>query len=494
MKAKALATALAVAAVTLGTIGCTALGDLRQEAQLPSARVIDTLPSRYEIPGGALGSEIDLAERRNQEFGLVPFPELSSYLNGILGRIKSETGISDLPGTVYVTANELPEYNTTADANIFISLGVLKNLDTEDEIVALLAHELAHVIFGDHGADQLSNYQKRLQEASTTAMALYRAFGKDDVQDTVAKYSDILNVSSRLVEITDVIILPHWRRSQEASADFFAADIGERLGYSYNAGLKRVQEKIAAFEEAANLRKIEERRRQQEKERRSSTNDLRELSEELKQAVLKVGREVLSRNHKEASERLVQLGAYREKFYPDARLRRAQPGEWASIKNGPAFSELVEKYALARKARMLLDERRNREGVALARSAATGVTSDHPLPMYALARAYRARNDRENLERILRAGRESPEAIWYFYEMTAEIEFSRGRVDNGLRILEDGYRRFGYAPSLRVRMIDRYRRLGRQDSVERLQSECNTKTPYLREICAQAASGKREQV
>jgi hypothetical protein len=57
-----------------------------------------------------------------------------------------------------------------------------------------------------------------------------------------------------------------------------------------------------------------------------------------------------------------------------------------------------------------------------------------------------------------------------------------------MAVLEDGYRRFHEAPSLRVRMIQHYKTAGNKDAVNRLQLECIAKTPYLRRECQKAGT------
>ena len=70
--------------------------------------------------------------------------------------------MSNIPGKVYISANDGLIAETSADGNIYISYKWVESIDgngissgdkgKEDTFAALLAHELAHVLLGHHNS------------------------------------------------------------------------------------------------------------------------------------------------------------------------------------------------------------------------------------------------------------------------------------------------------------------------------------------------------
>src|SRR5690606_35396354 len=60
-------------------------------------------------------------------------------------RIKVAAGVPEWPGKVYILATSDMNATATGAGNIYISLAWLDNAESEDEIVALLSHEFAHI-------------------------------------------------------------------------------------------------------------------------------------------------------------------------------------------------------------------------------------------------------------------------------------------------------------------------------------------------------------
>ncbi len=82
----------------------------------------------------AIGQPKDLDHARAEGLGLVPATPLDAYLNGILGRLLEQSPVSGVPARVYVRASNEWSAKSTADANIYVSLGILLRLDSEDEV------------------------------------------------------------------------------------------------------------------------------------------------------------------------------------------------------------------------------------------------------------------------------------------------------------------------------------------------------------------------
>ena len=127
----------------------------------------DLKPGIYIKSSEAIGDEQDLKEARITK-GLLSVPSFTKYANEVLDRIKAATPLQQVPGSVYVVANEQLDAYSTADGNIFISGGYLRSITTEDQLAALLAHELSHVLLRHHDTNFIGRAQKQVSSFTTT--------------------------------------------------------------------------------------------------------------------------------------------------------------------------------------------------------------------------------------------------------------------------------------------------------------------------------------
>src|SRR5690606_12448080 len=121
----------------------------------------DLAPGPYAPAPTAIGVEKDLKQRRGQLFGVVPDAALHAYVNRIRAELLRGSGGTDVPGSVYLVAT--PELNaiSTADGNIFMSIARLGSLTNENQLAALLAHELSHILLRHHTSDIVGRSQKQ---------------------------------------------------------------------------------------------------------------------------------------------------------------------------------------------------------------------------------------------------------------------------------------------------------------------------------------------
>ncbi len=110
---------------------------------------------------------------------------------------------------------------------IFISEGMLDLCQTEDELAAVLAHEIGHVV-GKHGLRAIKN--TRLTGALTIlATEGARTFGGSDLKQLVTDYEGSID------DITSTLVVSGYSRGLEEEADQIAITILERVGYNPRA-------------------------------------------------------------------------------------------------------------------------------------------------------------------------------------------------------------------------------------------------------------------
>ncbi|MFO7627324.1 MAG: M48 family metallopeptidase [Candidatus Fermentibacteraceae bacterium] len=153
----------------------------------------------------------------------------TGYLN-LLGTALA--GYSPRPftyGGYHFLLLDSPEVNAMACPGglIFITEGLSDLAGNEDQMAAILAHEIAHVVLA-HGVGAVSR-AKMTAAWTTLGTEGARHLGGDDVREMAENYGDIVS------EITGTIVTTGYSRDSERAADSLAVHILADAGYSPSA-------------------------------------------------------------------------------------------------------------------------------------------------------------------------------------------------------------------------------------------------------------------
>lgn len=162
-------------------------------------------------------------------------PEVSLYLNRLAQGIALFTGDRRFAGGVRVQAlDSLEEHAfSTPGGHILITRGLLRRLASEDELAALLAHEIAHVVLG-HGIETLMN--ARMSELVTRYASLSAAVAANPESEAAIRL-----FSALVADITTFYAMQGYSQVMEFEADELAIVILRRAGYSPSALLALIQ-------------------------------------------------------------------------------------------------------------------------------------------------------------------------------------------------------------------------------------------------------------
>lgn len=436
----------------------------------------------------ALGLERDIDNRRALREGLIQLPEFTEYANGLLERIKEASKLTDIPGSVYVAADLDFNAVTSADGNIYLSIGVLRTIKSEDALVALLAHELAHVVLGHHESDIFVTLQKQLQMVGATVATLRRGVESyartGNANGTLTpRDNQLLQRVQIAIAVSDGILHPGWNRRQELEADRLAVDLTQALGYSYGTGMQGVLSHIAAAEEKRNTAAAEQRQQLQE----ASPGDLgKQLGGALKDLL-----DMLGRKHDDAAVRQKSLDAYYDQIYRDAPPQGKRVSQFDEVKDSPAVTAMLEAFEGAFKADRMLTEGQTREALAMADRAAgrRGVAASHAYPLLVLARALRAAGQLAAANTTLARSTTATEPVLKSHIEHASFMARAGRRDAAFSAVEQAFESFRKAPNAYPEVIRFYVEFGEKDRAKKLVSECVTTLPAIRESCAQQGKG-----
>jgi len=124
---------------------------------------------------------------------------------------------------------------STPGGFIFVTEGMLKLTKNEDELAAVLAHEIAHINLS-HGTNAL-----RQQGITSVASKVGAAAMKEYGNQWVSAATNVLENRASL--LVDTLITKGYSRSQEYDADEYAVQLLTKTGYNPQAFV-RVLEKM----------------------------------------------------------------------------------------------------------------------------------------------------------------------------------------------------------------------------------------------------------
>jgi len=161
-------------------------------------------------------------------------PGKTSYLN-LVGQ--TVAGVSEMPetfGGYHFAIIQSDQINAVSAPGgfVFISSALLKQLRDEDELAAVLAHEVAHVV-KRHGIDAIANASlfSALTEVSKQAASVAASKVSSPVD-----LGPITTVFAESVSgVTEKLLTKGYDRTQEYEADLYAANLLQRAGYDPHA-------------------------------------------------------------------------------------------------------------------------------------------------------------------------------------------------------------------------------------------------------------------
>ncbi len=168
--------------------------------------------------------ELGMEEHRKvlAQFGVYPDPELAAYVDRVGQRVAAQ---SDRPNLKYTfTVLDDPMINAMAlpGGFIYITRGILSNMNSESELAAVLGHEIAHVT------------EKHAIRAQTT----------DRIRDIGTGIAATLLGIPGLYELGSIaggIVMKGFSREMELEADTVGARYMAKAGYNPDAMLKTIE-------------------------------------------------------------------------------------------------------------------------------------------------------------------------------------------------------------------------------------------------------------
>jgi beta-barrel assembly-enhancing protease len=432
-------------------------------------------PGPYQVSSLAIGEEKDLARQRGEGFGFVRSAPIERYLGEVRSKLLGSSGVTGVPGSVMIQASS--EFNaiSTADGNVYVTMSCLESLSTADEVAAILAHELSHVLLTHHTSSVVVNMQRKGQALHEIAVSAKTALS---ASKTVAK-SDARGLANEqlALDVTDKLAFPAWNRREEREADLLGVDLLVRAGYARQAMITML-EKLQAWEQqtAASEESFWDRLKQT-----AQRNPGEAVSVAYAQVV-----DVVSVRHPKTEERISEVVEYLERHYAELKLTEPQTVPWKTVTDRADVAQVWRNYHSAFSARKLLEKGNNQEAYPAAKAAATGRTATDAYPNWVLyLSAGSLGRQREALDALRRAISSRDPVPQIYEEMISHYE-QAGNIDVALNWTDKASVTFGKAPRWTPTKIRLLRKAGRTGDAETLTLSCSVDTPEWKRPCQKA--------
>ncbi len=425
-------------------------------------------------------------------------PAWEAYLGGIGARLLAGSPVTGVPLRYYVTASEdYPAAKAYPDGAVGIPLGLLRLVDSEDELAFVLGHEAAHVILGHHDSDWFQSINQNMVSAAEMALglgiAVSQKLGKGDIATEAAKFALIAGAA---LFVADKGLFPSFTREQEDEADLLGLDLMMRGGYNYQ-GADDTFAKIRAWEVDLAKRSGPRDEKRAAMEREIAQSAQSGAVDQLMQSILKlfsfaveeVG-EKIGVSHRSAAERRESLldyflREYAEEVPPDSRALRL-----GTIRNSPEGRELFASYESARGAIKRAKAGKLKEAEVLARQAVAGNFKNDSLTRYAFFRTRQQQGKLGKAQRNLELALEGPRPSLAVYRELAEIHWAQGRRRQAMGVLEAAFETFQKPPVLYADLIYRHYQLGDTKKANAMAIKCKFRNRAAGKVCGKAAKGE----
>ena len=493
---------------------CIAVAALTGCKTLPSNPVTDALnintqPKSLELktaPDARVwgDAEVEVINNRATDAGLVNIPVVQKYLDDLLQKIRTEAGVPEWPGKVYIKADNQFNAHTQNSGNIYVNIGLLNAMESEDEVVGLLAHEFAHSYLQYDQMQKTVIETDRASDIATTMTLIGQRINHKDLAANT-KENKAMRAAAAVwasYQLSRNLLAPAWSRGQEYAADDMAVQLSIRMGYSVPDGWLRTLERMHSQQ-----KKQEELKNEQREFLRKSFEAVRDAEFAKTQkggkgdvggAVVNevlgnlsfVGKDLtsfLTNTHPDLDKRIARVNELHDKLIGDQEWPEKRTAPWQKIKETRSVKNLFTSYLNAGNAQAILGTPREAEATKLARMSLVQESQGHALPALVNLQA-QPKVDNKVLN-ALRANMRSPQhRAWRSYVIYADHELKNNRKASAQRTLDEGFQHFDRSILAWEDYIRMQVSMGNLDKAQAKAAECSKKfKPHEAQGCTRAA-------
>jgi len=418
------------------------------------------------------GRAVPAAEARQQN--LVDIPMLQAYLQGIVTRL-SKGWPGELP-PLQVKITDSYGFGPSADpyGNLFVPLGMLDNVASEDEIAAMLGHEMSHVLLHHH--DRMAAFQQQKDMfttvASTVALATMAAdTGVDRSSGTMKLFS-------------------------KDPADLLGTDLMIRAGYAPRAATHSL-ERLNDFQGKQNplltgfltARKNAMQDSLQQFNLNQFTKELDVLVKDGLTTGITATTQYFNRSHMSAMDRDTELRQYLQREYRQERRARVNPQSWSKMKTTPQVAKALQGYKDAYFAIDALEKNKVPNAEGFIRKALASPVKDQPSIRRTAYTVRLAQGKNSEAVKELQAIKDWSLAGPSTYDLMISYHLKRGDGQAALAMIDKAERNLGSEELFITEKLLANQQLQNAQQVQTVLRKCE-QYPTRKENCKKLAPAK----
>jgi Zn-dependent protease with chaperone function len=437
----------------------------------------------------------------------VPLPAIKFYAERVLDRLLRASGVTGVTPNVVIIAEQQIHGHAFPDGTIFLTLGAIRNLKTEDQLAALLSHELSHIVLKHHDSDWFMATQEQglaaLQFGLDLRQQIKKAQGKS-ADDNSLEDLKIRYLAKGVVFGSQLLIASPFSRAQEDEADLLGVDLLAKANYSIN-DMDRMMEKLVSQEkqnfEDAKKHKVDQKQAIKDLAAEGKSKGLfKSIVSALDGVFDKITESMTAEFgalHRAAVERRESLDEYLDREYGDAKPVKAEKEQWLAARGTPETKAVLEGYRHVYQARNAINGDDYKTAVAEIRSALRFLGRNHG-PALLTAGLIDARAGRtRSAERYLRQSLAAEQPVLSAYAIYAELLRRSNRPKVSGLILSRAVKDLNDPPQLLPDQIEFARVAGPKQKqqtkvkIGALTTRCKlSPLKKLSELCDEAVAGK----
>ncbi len=451
------------------------------------------------------GHNLPANETRQQN--LVVIAPLQRYLQAIVDKL-GKVWPGELPD-LQVKVVDSYAFGPSADpyGNLFVPLGMLEGVESEDEIASMLAHEMSHVLLRHHDRRQAFDQQRQLLTnlASTAVVAAmvadmrldrsasqFKLLSKDP-QGTQKIIGDTVLYTALANTFSDNVWNTAWGRAQEDQADLLGTDLLVKAGYAPRAASHSLQrlDDFQGKQEPILASFIQARKgAMQQSLKRLDLNGFTQeinvfINQGLSTTVSAIGQH-LTRSHMSAQRRDTDLRQYLQREYDEARYNRVDKRSWRRVRDNPTVRDSLEAYRNAYGANEALGKRNLADARVLAQRALRSPVANQPGIRRSLFNVHMAAGEKRQALTHLKAISDWSLAGPGVYELLVNYHLSDGNPSAALAAIEQAERHLGSEELFIVEKMLANKLKQDDDALRTLGEKCK-QMPNRKDTCKKVA-------
>lgn len=365
-------------------------------------------------------SGLNVPAEKIRQTSLVHAPEINIYLTSVLNKVLAGWEGPPVKTKVYITNSFTFGPFVDPVGNIYFPLGALENVESEDEIASLLAHEISHVLLQHHQRTEvIEGHIEQTQFLAKTVMLasvakdtkVIKNAGNYDLdykpsksgEQTIMKSS----VYSYLISgLTESVWNTAWARNQEDQADVLGLDLLVKAGYAPRSAGYTLQRLSSFQQQQDGILDSYLSEKYETLQTAFSSFDLDTLSAELETAPNELlassfdaAKTFFESTHLSPEKRDLALRNYiRREYQPEVR-RRPNTKNWVEIRQ--QHQDLLGGYRYAYQASMALADKDVAKAEQLALLSLNEKVQNQPGIREALFNVYNQKGQRTKAEQQL---------------------------------------------------------------------------------------------